>query len=107
MNLAKARDYFSAYYEGSLERGLKQAFETRLAEDAQLQAEFAAFEKTMKGLEAFGAVEIEPPADLHERITARLDHAIWEQKRTASRFTGLGWWKMGFMGAAVAAGLFV
>lgn len=105
MNLAKARDYFSAYYEGSLDRGLKQTFEAHLNEDSKLQAEYAAFEKTMKGLEAFGAIEIEPPADLHEKISARLDHAIWEQKRVNSRFAGLGWLKLGIMGAAVAAGL--
>ncbi len=81
MTLAKAKDYFSAYHEGSLDRGLKQAFETRLREDTQLQAEYRAFERTMKELEAFGCVEVEPPSDLHDKIAARLDKAIWDQKR--------------------------
>lgn len=94
MTLAKAKDYFSAYYEGSLDRGLKQAFETRLREDAQLQAEYRAFERTMKELEAFGCVEIEPPSDLHDRIAARLDKAIWDQKRQKTSALNFAWWKL-------------
>jgi len=107
MNLGKARDYFSAYYEGSLDRGLKQSFEGRLREDAQLQTEYKAFERTMKDLEALGLVEIEPPADLHEKISARLDRAVWEQKRAKSPGLNLSWWKAFVMGAAVVSGLFI
>lgn len=107
MNVAKARDYFSAYYEGSLERGLRQSFETRLKEDAQLQAEYRAFERTMLDLDAMGRVEIEPPADLHEKIAARLDRAIWEQKKDKTPVLGMTWWKGVVMGFAVAAGVLV
>jgi hypothetical protein len=107
MNLGKAKDYFSSYYEGSLDRGLKQSFEARLSEDAQLQAEYRAFERTMKDLEAFGTVEIEPPEDLHERIAARLDRAVWEQKRQKSPAILLSWWKGLVVGGVAVAGIFV
>jgi hypothetical protein len=106
MTLAKAKDYFSAYYEGSLDRGLKQAFETRLREDAKLQAEYRAFVRTMKELEAFGCVEVEPPSDLHDKIAARLDKAIWEQKRQKAPALSFAWWK-GLVGVSVAAALVI
>src|SRR5437016_300995 len=105
MNLAKAKDYFSAYYEGSLDRGLQQSFEARLKEDAQLQAEYRAFERTMQDLGAMGKIEIEPPEDLHDKIAARLDYALWEQKRQKAPLMGLSWWKGLVMGLAVAAGI--
>jgi hypothetical protein len=108
MNLAKAKDYFSAYYEGSLERGLKQSFESRLREDAQLQAEYRAFERTMQSLEALGHVEIEPPSDLHDKIAAHLDKVIYDQKRQAAPTLSLtAWWKGFVFAGAVAAGLIV
>jgi hypothetical protein len=94
MNLAKAKEHFSAYYEGSLERGLRQTFENRLKEDAQVQAEYRAFERTMQSLEALGHIEIEPPIDLHDKIAARLDKAIYDQKRQAQPvFSMANWWK--------------
>jgi len=102
MTLAKAKDYFSAYYEGSLDRGLKQAFETRIKEDAQLQAEYRAFTRAMKELEAFGSIDIEPPADLHDKIAARLDKAIWEQKRQKAPTFSFAWWQ-GLVAVTVAA----
>src|SRR5579859_1468627 len=106
MNLGKARDYFSAYYEGSLDRGLKQSFEARLKEDAQLQAEYRAFERTMAGLGALGRIEIEPPADLHEKISARLDRAVWDQKRAKTN-SWFALWKVFVLGAAAATAVFV
>lgn len=105
MNLAKAKDYFSAYYEGSLDRGLKQSFEMGLREDAQLQAEYRAFVRTMQDLQALGHVEIEPPADLHDKIAARLDRIIWEEKREKAPALSMGWWKGLLAVSAVAAGL--
>jgi hypothetical protein len=103
MNLAKAREYFSGYYEGSLDRGLKQAFETCLREDAQLQAEYQAFERTMTELDSLRAVEVEPPADLHEKISARLDRHIWEEKRTAKP-SFAGWWRSLAIASVAGAG---
>jgi hypothetical protein len=107
MTLDKAKDYFSAYYEGSLDRGLKQQFDARIKEDAQLQAEYRAFERTMKELEAFGGIDIEPPEDLHDKIAARLDKAIWEQKRNQKTPAfAFAWWK-GLFAVSVAAAVIV
>ncbi|MEQ1822023.1 MAG: hypothetical protein ABL949_05920 [Fimbriimonadaceae bacterium] len=102
MNVNKAREFFSAHYEGTLERGLKQSFETALAQDAQLQAEYRAFERTMKELDGLSAITIEPPEDLHERIAARLDRVAWEAKN--AKPTGVrAWWRMAVVGATATA----
>jgi len=108
MNLGKAKDHFSEYYEGTLDRGLKQTFETRFKEDAQLQAEYRAFERTMADLEAFGRIEVEPPTDLHEKISARLDRALWEQKQTQkSSIFSAGWLRALVVGSVAVAGIAV
>lgn len=84
MNRDKAREYFSAYAEGTLEPGLMQTFEQRLKTDAGLQAEYQEFEDTYEQLSGLRFVSDEVPFDLHERIQARLDKQIFEQKRTAT-----------------------
>lgn len=102
MNVNKAREYFSAYFEGSLDRGLKQSFEQALGQDAQLQAEYKAFERTMAELATMSANEVEPPADLHDRIVARLDRHVWEQKQ--AKPGGIGaWWHRLAIGVAATA----
>ncbi len=101
MNLGKAREYFSSYYEGALERGLKESFERVLREDAQLQAEYRAFERTMNQLTAMQA-EVPIPDNLHDSIMARIDRSAWEQnqKQTSGLFH---WWKPVTLGLALAA----
>jgi len=106
MNLNKAREYFSAYQEGTLDKGLSQSFERALREDAQLQAEYRAFEKTMAELAQLGQREIEPPAELHEMISARLDRQIWENKQT-QRGGMRQWLKLTLAGGLAAAVLAV
>ncbi len=102
MNVNKAREYFSAYHEGSLDRGLCQSFERAMREDAQLQAEYRAFDRTMEELSKLSAVTVEPPDDLHEMIAARLDRQIWETKQTQK--SGMaGWWRTLAIGAAAVA----
>lgn len=103
MNLAKAKEYFSAYYEGSLDKGLRQTFETHLRTDAQTQAEYRAFERTMMDLEALGRVEIEPPIDLHDRISARIDKMVWDQKQERAPFFST-WWRTLTVAGVAAAG---
>src|SRR3989442_1402138 len=39
MNINKAREFFSAYYENKLDLGLKQSFERELRSDAQIQVD--------------------------------------------------------------------
>lgn len=87
MNSDKAREFFSSYYEGTIEKGLKQAFERQLSVDAQIQAEYQAFEKTMKQLDDLKVEIPEPEYDLHDRIMARLDrHLLDEKKKPAPWF---------------------
>jgi anti-sigma factor RsiW len=80
MNQDKAREFFSAYYEGNLERGLRQTMEQRLHADAQLQAEYRAFQRTMDQLDNLKFEEIEAPSYLSDRIATRIEEA-----RVASR----------------------
>ncbi len=102
MNVNKAREYFSAHYEGSLDRGLKQSFEHALNQDAQLQAEYKAFQRTMTELDGLSAITVEPPEDLHERISARLDRVAWEAKQ--AKPTGIrAWWRLAVLGTAATA----
>ena len=99
MNANKAREFFSSYFEGNLDDGLRQAFERTLNTDAELQAEYKAFERTLGQLAGLRDVEIEVPFDLHERISARLDRHIYEKRQT--RGGGfLAFWK-----PALAAGV--
>jgi len=80
MNASKARDFFSAYYEGELTNGLKEAFERALINDVSLKMEYDEFCSTMKIL-AEPCDEIVVPHDLHDKIMARLDHQAWETKQ--------------------------
>lgn len=99
MNLNKAREYYSAYFEGSLERGLRENFERALREEGQVQAEYRAFERTMRHLEAMKTVEVDTPDDLHDRIMARIDRHAWEAKQGAKP-GAFAWWKVAvFVGA--------
>ena len=101
MNANKAREFFSAYHEGSMDPGLRQSFERRLNLDASVQAEYRAFERTMSELTVLKSMQVDLPFDLHERIGARLDLHVHEQSRSAKPAL-LGWWK-GFVIAGIGA----
>jgi hypothetical protein len=103
MNIEKAREHFSAYFEGSMDRGLRQSFERELSQDAQLAAEYRAFEQTMTELGLLPNIEIEVPDDLHEQIMRRVDLAAWEQERKAPAAGWLSWFRPLLIGTAVLA----
>jgi hypothetical protein len=84
MTNEKARDFFSAYYEGNLESNLSVSFEQKLKADGNLKQDYDAFVRAMDSLDALKFEEISIPEDLHERISARLDRHIFETKRTAA-----------------------
>lgn len=105
MNADKAKEFFSSYYEGTLERGLRQTFERRLESDAALRSEYDAFVRTVVALGSLSAEVPEPDFDLHERISARLDRHVWEQRRDAGASV-FGWWKSLAVGGIAAAALF-
>lgn len=102
MTQDKAREYFSAYYEGTLDRSLRPAFENRLHSDRTLQADYAAFVETMAELELLPAEEIEVPAYLNDRIAARISAERAKQKSRVPVWTT---WIRGlaFGGLATAA----
>lgn len=103
MNLEKAKEFFSAYYEGSLEAGLRESFERRLKTDAVLRGEYEAFERTMLELEGLKFLTVPVPEDLNERIAQRLDKHIHDQKRVSSA-GWTGWIRnLAFAGLAAAA----
>ncbi len=103
MNASKARDFFSAYYEGELTNGLKEAFERVLVSDAALKLEYDEFCSTMKILEE-PDVDIEVPFDLHEKIMARLDHQSWETKQN-EKVSFWGRWRLATVGGIAAVAI--
>ncbi|MFN8220806.1 MAG: hypothetical protein U0S12_11840 [Fimbriimonadales bacterium] len=109
MNLEKARENYSAYYEGELKGGLREAFEKALAADAQVQAEYRAFERTMERLPSLQTEVPEPEFDLHDRIMAAIDLQKLETRR-AGKVGFPAWWRLALAGGlavvAVAAILF-
>jgi len=104
MNQEKAREYFSGYYEGTLERGLRQTLEQRMRTDAQLQAEYRAFERTMDHLDMLKYETIEVPSYLSDRIATRIEEAQASVKRTNPLVLWLPRFAIG--GLAAAALLF-
>lgn len=103
MTIQKAREFFSSYHEGTLELGLRQPFERLLRSDAQLRAEYEAFARTVESLESMRAEPIEPPFDLHERISARLDRDLWVRSRSGRVPIWLAIRQYALGGIAVAA----
>jgi len=105
MNQERARDFFSAYYEGNLDAGLRQSFELNLRSDAILQSDYAAFVETVHELEALKHEQIEIPIFLSDRIATRLELA---QGKPKSGFPGWTGWLRGlaFTGLAAAAIIF-
>lgn len=102
MNRAKARDFFSDYYEGTLDRGLTLMFERALKEDSLLKEDYASFCDLMGSLDEFKDVEVPEPAFLHERIEKRINERLSE-KRTPAPLWWLGWGKWAFAGATGVA----
>ncbi|MGV3618969.1 MAG: anti-sigma factor family protein [Fimbriimonas sp.] len=102
MNQDKAREFFSAYHEGTLESGLRQQLEARLRADAQLNADYAAFVETIEALDGLRFEEIEIPLSLNDRIATRLEQE--EAKRRQPVLAWTNWFRgLAFSGLAAAA----
>lgn len=71
----KAREYFSAYHEGTLEPGLRASLERKIAGDSALRSEYEAFSATVGVLDALRFETIESPSYLSDRIASRLESA--------------------------------
>lgn len=103
MNKAKARDFFSDYYEGTLDKGLRQVFERVLADDAALKAEYEEFKVLMGDLDSLNLVEVPEPAFLSERIQSRVHAALDAQEKPAGGAWWLSWGRWAFAGVAAFA----
>jgi hypothetical protein len=102
MNQEKAREFFSAYYEETLEAGLRQTFEQRLRADATLQGEYRAFVDTMEELDSLKLEEIDVPIFLSDRIATRLEQVQEQKKPIFGAWTN--WARnLSFAGLAAAA----
>jgi hypothetical protein len=104
MNVSKARDFFSDYFEGKLEAGLRQSFEQALKSNPQIQAEYEEFALMMNTLAELPNEEIEIPIYLSDRIATRLEAA--QEKRTASVPAWLGWFRNLALAGVAGAVLF-
>lgn len=80
MNQEKAREFFSNYYEGTLEPGLIQSLEQAMARDSGLRDDYQLFETTYEELGNLKFETIEVPFDLNERISARVDKHLYDQR---------------------------
>lgn len=77
----KARDCFSEYLEGTLDPVQRAAMDRRLSTDPSLRQEYEEFAHIYSALPRLSILGAEPPIDLHERISRRLDQHIYEQER--------------------------
>jgi hypothetical protein len=102
MNLSKARDFYSAYYEGTLDGGLKQAFERALEQDDQISSEYGQFTRIMQELGTVAA-PVEVPADLHLKIRERVDAGIAESQAKSRKANWFFAWKPIAYGAVATA----
>lgn len=104
MNRAKARDFYSDYYEGTLDRGLTQMFERALKEDGSLREDYDQFCELMGSLDTLKDIEVPEPAFLHERIEKRMNEKS-AQTVAKPAFWWLTWGKWAFAGATALAAL--
>jgi len=103
MNNDKAKEFFSAYEEGTLDPGLRQSLDQRLRSSSELQEDYRGFEGTLDELNSMKFETVEVPFDLHERISARLDRHIYDQKQAAKPSWNLWLRNAGIAGLAAAA----
>ena len=94
MNLSRARELFSAYFEGELDAALKHQFEAALNASEELQNEYAEFVAFFGELGTMSEEEIDVPMYLSDRIATRLEEA------QAKRSTGLGSFGFGWLTGA-------
>ena len=102
MKQEKAREFYSEYFEGTLEPGLRQAFEQTLASNAQIRAEYDDFAETIRGLSFLRDEQIEIPISLSDRIATGLELA--ETQKHQRSWSPRNWLiGLGLAGVATAA----
>ncbi len=91
MKCTKAQELFSSYLENTIQPPMGVALEQHLAECDRCKAEYGRFHATTVVLDELPAIE--PPADLHAMIMARVEEA----RRTAP--SRVKWWKIDWQSA--------
>jgi hypothetical protein len=86
MNSEKARDFFSAYYEGTLEPGLVLNLEQKFKADPSLRGDYDAFAAAFTDLNSLREESIEVPIFLSDRIATRLEEARQQKRKSFSLF---------------------
>ncbi len=95
MNQEKAKEFYSAYLEGSLDAGLRQSFEQKLSTDTALRADYDAFVSAVTSLDWLKAETIEVPSYLSDRIATRIEEARnLKQKRGIFGWLTPGRWAL-------------
>lgn len=91
MKCTKAQELFSSYLENTIQPPMGVALEQHLAECDRCKAEYGRFHATTVVLDELP--EVEPPADLHAMIMARIE----ETRRTAP--SRVKWWHFDWQSA--------
>ena len=104
MKPEKSIEYFSAYYEGTLEPVLKDQFESLLMSDALIAEQYAGFVDSIESLAVLADNRPEAPTDLHEIIMRKVDLNAYELKKSQSKFSFANL-KVGFIGLAASIAL--
>ena len=103
MNRNKSRDFYSAYYEGTLDAGLTQAFERSLANEAEVKAEYQQFVRIMDELKELRE-PITVPENLHLLIRERVDaHIIATERKSKVGSVFFAWRPLAYGAVAAAA----
>lgn len=101
MDLTQARELYSAYYEGTIERLSAVALETAMQADPEISEDYQLFASVMDSLPVLAQESVPLPHDLHDRIMQRIDHHEWEKKQE-KRFSLFGGPKLAWFGVAAA-----
>ncbi|MFN3728606.1 MAG: anti-sigma factor family protein [Fimbriimonadaceae bacterium] len=106
MSPEKVRDQFSALYEGSLSESMATAIREELRQNPSLAEDYRTFEQTMEFARTLAEVEAPIPADLHERISRRVDKYAYDRKSQSVAPFAV-WWKSLIAGSLAVGGLLV
>lgn len=84
MRLDKARELYSDYLEGTLDKALKASFESELKRDPSIKADFESFKTFYSELPELLDVKAPVMLGLEDQIKQKLDLSAWESKRKNS-----------------------
>lgn len=85
MRLEKARDLYSDYLEGTLDKSLRASFESELKRDPIIQQDFQEFKAFYSELPSLLDVKAPVFLGLEDQIKQKIDLKVWEAKRSSSR----------------------